>query len=58
MPISDTWTRFPSDHLDMIDEVEVTAAGEARGGGKPPRKPAAGAPRSDHIRAEPKSDFP
>jgi len=31
VPVSGTWTGFPSDHLGMTVEVEVTAAGEATG---------------------------
>jgi transglutaminase-like putative cysteine protease len=34
VPISGTWTGFPSDHLGMTVEVEVTAAGGATGAPK------------------------
>jgi hypothetical protein len=30
VPISGAWTGFPSDHLGMTVEVEVSAAGDAR----------------------------
>jgi hypothetical protein len=30
VPISGTWTGFPSDHLGMTVEVEVTAEAEAK----------------------------
>jgi transglutaminase-like putative cysteine protease len=42
VPISGTWTGFPSDHLGMTVEVEVTAETEATAGAKT----AANAPKS------------
>jgi len=38
VPISGTWTGFPSDHLGMTVEVEVTADTEAQGTLKPAAK--------------------
>jgi hypothetical protein len=37
VPISGTWTGFPSDHLGMTVEVEVTAQAQA---GDPPAETA------------------
>src|ERR1700741_1533339 len=39
VPISGTWTGFPSDHLGMTVEVEVTAEGDATRAPKTAAKP-------------------